>query len=477
MSRSIPFLFLCMVSYPQSGWCQPADNENHPNIIVIYADDMGYADLGCFGSTKHRTPHLDSLAKEGARLTQFYTAQAVCSASRAALLTGCYPNRIGIQGALNHRSQHGISDQELTLAEMLRSQDYHTAHFGKWHLGHHPEFHPTRHGFQTWFGIPYSNDMWPRHPTAGNFYPDLPLYDNTSVIETNPDQRMLTTRLTQRAVDFIQQQKDKRFFIYLAHPMPHVPIHVSTERAGKSAGGLYGDVIEEIDWSTGQILNTLSRLGLDNKTLVIFSSDNGPWLSYGNHAGSAGKLREGKGTSFEGGVRVPFLARWPGRIPAGLVSDEPAMTIDVLPTLAKLTGATLSRHPIDGKDIMLLLTKPGAKTPHEALFFYWDRDLQAVRSGPWKLHLPHRYQTLKDKPGKDGKPAAYAIKQLEKSLFNLEHDPEEQINLIEKKPEVVVKLMQYVEPARLDLGDAQHAINGTGVRLPGKTQAPVKNVK
>lgn len=477
MSRSIPFLVLFFVSNPQSGWSQPADTENHPNIIVIYADDLGYADLGCFGSTKHRTPHLDSLAKEGARLTQFYTAQAVCSASRAALLTGCYPNRIGIQGALNHRSQHGIHEQELTLAEMLRSQNYQTAHFGKWHLGHHPEFLPTRHGFQVWFGIPYSNDMWPRHPTAGNFYPDLPLYDNTSVIETNPDQRMLTTRLTQRAVDFIEQQQDKRFFIYLAHPMPHVPIHVSPERAGQSAGGLYGDVIEEIDWSTGQILNTLSRLGLDNKTLVIFSSDNGPWLSYGNHAGSAGKLREGKGTSFEGGVRVPFLARWPGKIPAGLVSHEPAMTIDVLPTLARLTEAALPGHPIDGKDIMPLLMKPGARTPHEVLFFYWDRDLQAVRSGPWKLHLPHRYQTLKDKPGKDGKPDAYVIKQLEKSLFNLEHDPEEQNNLIDKYPEVVEKFMRYVEAARLDLGDEQHALKGSGVRMPGKTQAPVKNVK
>ncbi|MBL8825175.1 MAG: sulfatase [Planctomycetia bacterium] len=457
-----------MLSLQEVGWGQPADTEKHPNIILIYADDMGYADLGCFGSTKHRTPHLDSLAKEGARLTQFYTAQAVCSASRAALLTGCYPNRIGILGALNHRSTHGINNQELTLPEMLKSVGYQTAHFGKWHLGHLLEFLPTRHGFDIYFGIPYSNDMWPNHPTAGKYYPDLPLYDGTTVIETNPDQRMLTSRFTQRAVDFIQQQKDKRFFIYLAHPMPHVPLHVSPERAGKSAGGLYGDVIEEIDWSTGQILATLSKLGLDEKTLVIFASDNGPWLSYGNHAGSAGKLREGKGTSFEGGVRVPFLARWPDKIPAGLVSNEPAMTIDILPTLAKLTGASLPTHPIDGKDIMPLLTSFGAKSPHEALNYFWDRELQAVRSGPWKLHLPHRYQTLKGKPGKDGKPDAYEVKQLEKSLFNIENDPEEKNNLLALYPDVVVKLMRYVDAARKDLGDSQESIKGTGVREPGK---------
>lgn len=468
MQRSLSYVLLVMLSVQQIGWGQPADKEKHPNIILIYADDMGYADLGCFGSTKHRTPHLDSLAKEGARLTQFYTAQAVCSASRAALLTGCYPNRIGILGALNHRSTHGISDQELTLPEMLKSVGYQTAHFGKWHLGHLPEFLPTRHGFDTYFGIPYSNDMWPNHPTAGKYYPDLPLYDGTTVIETNPDQRMLTSRFTQRAVDFIQQQKDKRFFIYLAHPMPHVPLHVSPERAGKSAGGLYGDVIEEIDWSTGQILATLSKLGLDEKTLVIFASDNGPWLSYGNHAGSAGKLREGKGTSFEGGVRVPFLARWSGKIPGGLVCNEPAMTIDVLPTLAKLTGASLPTLPIDGKDIMPLLTSPGAKSPHEALYYFWDRELQAVRSGPWKLHLPHRYQTLKGKPGKDGKPDAYEVKQLEKSLFNIENDPEEKNNLLALYPDVVDKLMRYVDAARKDLGDSQESIKGTGAREPGK---------
>jgi arylsulfatase A len=436
------------------------------NVILVYADDMGYGDLACFGSKLHRTPNLDRLATEGAQLTSFYVAQAVCSASRAALLTGCYPNRIGILGALGPNSKNGISDKETTIAEMLQTQGYQTACFGKWHLGHHEQFLPPNHGFQEYAGIPYSNDMWPNHPNKKANYPDLPWIEMTKSVELNPDQTRFTKELTKRAVQFITKQKDKPFFVYLAHPMPHVPLHVAKDNPRQSKGGLYGDVIEEIDWSVGQLLATVKELGLDQKTLIIFTSDNGPWLSYGNHAGTTAGFREGKGTSFEGGVRVPFLARLPGVIPAGLKSNEPAMTIDVLPALAHVTGSQLPELTIDGKSMWKLLTEPGAKSPHEALYFYWNRELQAVRSGPWKLHLPHNYQTLKAGGGKDGKPAAYEIKKLELSLYHLGNDPAESQNLVEKEPEEASRLMKHVEAARSELGDSLSQREGR-VRLPG----------
>jgi arylsulfatase A-like enzyme len=429
---------------------------------------MGYGDLGCYGNTVHRTPHLDQLAKEGARFTDFYVAQAVCSASRAALLTGCYPNRIGILGALGPKAEHGISDNEVTLAQLLKSQGYHTAIFGKWHLGHHPQFLPTRHGFDEYYGLPYSNDMWPRHPTAGKNYPDLPLIEGEKPIAFNPDQTRLTTDLTGKAVGFINRHQSEPFFIYLAHPMPHVPLHVSQERAGKSKGGLYGDVIEEIDWSVGQILDALQRTGLSNKTLILFTSDNGPWLSYGNHGGISGGLREGKGTTFEGGQREPLLARWPGEIPAGLVCRQPCMTIDILPTIAQITGAKQPAHKIDGLSILSLLTTPDAPSPHEVLYFYWNKELQAVRSGPWKLHLPHPYSSLKTAPGKDGKPGVYQQLQLPKSLYHLERDPEEKVNQVDAEPAVVSRLMKYVVEARQELGDSLTKQDGKGLREPGK---------
>jgi len=286
-----------------------------PNFIIIYADDLGYADIGSFdaarGATRPRTPNLDRMAAEGIRLTHFYVAQAVCSASRMALLTGIYPNRVGITGALNHTARHGINPDEMTIAEVLKQRDYATAIYGKWHLGHEKPFLPVRHGFDEYFGLPYSNDMWPRHPQQKGFYPDLPLIEGDQVVELDPDQSQLTTRYTERAVRFIERNRDKPFFLYVAHTMPHVPLFASGKFRGTTARGLYGDVMAEIDWSTGRILDAVKRAKLDNDTLVIFTSDNGPWLSYGNHAGSAGPLREGKATAFEGGVRVPFVARWP----------------------------------------------------------------------------------------------------------------------------------------------------------------------
>lgn len=448
---------------------QPADPTRPPNIVIVYADDLGYGDVGCFGAKGYTTPNIDRLATEGIRFTDFYVAQAVCSASRTALLTGCYPNRVGILGALGPSSKIGIADSETTIAEVLKPRGYTTAIYGKWHLGHHPKFLPARHGFDDYFGLPYSNDMWPKHPTNHSF-PDLPLIEGTKTIATNPDQRNLTTWYAEHAVRFIEQNKDRPFFLYVAHNMPHVPLFVSDKFAGRTSRGVFGDVIEEIDWSVGQILAALKKHGLDERTLVIFTSDNGPWLSYGDHAGSAGPLREGKGTSFEGGVREPFAARWPGTIPAGSVCREPAMTIDLLPTLAAFAGAKPpADRIIDGRDITPLLTgRPGAKSPHEAFYFYWGRELQAVRSGRWKLHLPHSYRSLSGKPGSSGQPGPYEDRTIGLSLFDLEADPGETTNLAEKHPDIVAQLTRLADAARDDLGDSATKRTGKNVRPPGR---------
>jgi arylsulfatase A len=303
--------FLIERSHASAGQSAPA---RLPNFVIVYADDLGYGDLGCFGATGYRTPNLDQLAHDGRRFTSFCVAQGVCSASRTALLTGCYPNRVGILGALGPGSKIGINDHEQTIAQVLKQRGYHTAIFGKWHLGHHRQFLPTHHGFDEYLGLPYSNDMGPRPgqlPGRGN--PPLPLIEGDRVVELNPDISQLTTRYTERAVKFIDDHHNEPFFLYVPHTMPHVPLGVSSKFRGKSNRGLYGDVIEEIDWSVGQILAALDRHRLSERTLVIFASDNGPWLSYGDHAGSAGPLREGKGTTWEGGVREPCVMRWTAR--------------------------------------------------------------------------------------------------------------------------------------------------------------------
>jgi arylsulfatase A-like enzyme len=444
-----------------------------PNFIVIYADDMGYADIGPFstgtGAARPVTPNLDRMAAEGMRLTNFYVAQAVCSASRAALLTGSYSNRVGILGALNHNADHGINPDELTIAEVLKTRGYATAIYGKWHLGHRAPFLPTAHGFDEYFGLPYSNDMWPRHPQQKNFYPDLPLIEGTAVKALDPDQTQLTSWYTERAVSFIERNRERPFFLYVPHAMPHVPLFVSDKHQGKTAGGLYGDVIAEIDWSVGQILDAVRRAGRDNDTLVIFTSDNGPWLSYGNHGGSAGPFREGKGTAFEGGMRVPFVARWPGRIPAGGSGAQPAMTIDLLPTLAGLAGAALpAGRTLDGRDIWSILSSGGkTDSPHEALYFYWGAELHAVRSGRWKLHLPHPYQSLAV-AGADGVPGKYVRREIGLSLFDLENDPGESTDVSAAHPDVVRRLLEHAERAREDLGDSLTKRTGANVRPPGR---------
>ncbi|TSA32045.1 MAG: arylsulfatase [Verrucomicrobiaceae bacterium] len=451
-----------------------------PNIVIIFTDDQGYADVGCFGAKGFETPNLDRLAKEGRQFTNFHVAQAVCSASRTALLTGCYPNRVGITGALNSRADFGINSSEMTLAELARQKGYATGMLGKWHLGHLPPFLPTRHGFDEWFGLPYSNDMWPENPRSKpGTHPPLPMFENEKIVipaVTHADQEQLTTWYTERAVKFIDKNKDKPFFLYVAHNMPHVPLHVSDKFKGKSAQGLYGDVIEEIDWSVGQIMDALKRNGLEDNTWVIFTSDNGPWLIYGNHAGSAYPLREGKGTAWEGGTREPCIMRWPGKIPAGTVCNDMIMTIDLLPTIAAVIGAKLPDHPIDGLDVWPIISgQQGAANPHSAYWFYYNKDeLHAVATGDgrWKLQFPHTYGSLAGKPaGKDGVPAGGTGCKVEKiELYDLVNDVSETTDVAEKHPDIVKLLESEAEKAREELGDALNKRTGKGVREPGRVK-------
>jgi len=448
-----------------------------PNFVIVFTDDQGYADVGCFGAEGFKTPHLDRMAAEGVRFTDFYAASCVCTPSRAALLTGCYPQRVGLPNVLGPRSNTGISDKEQTIAEVLKPLGYATACYGKWHLGHHKKFLPTRHGFDDYFGLPYSNDMWPYHPGVAHLpmaqrlrrWPHLPLIEGDKVINpkvTAKDQENLTTWYTERACKFIEANKDRPFFVYVPHSMCHVPLFVSDKFKGKSKQGLFGDVIMEIDWSVGRILATLKRLGLDEKTFVMFTSDNGPWLSYGERAGSAKPLREGKGTTFDGGQREACIMRWPGKIPAGKAQREMATTMDILPTIAKLAGAKPPANRIDGKDIRPLMTcQAGAKTPHEAFYFYRGWNLEAVRSGKWKLHFPHGYRSLPagGPRGKGGRPVRYQSRKIGLALFDLENDVGETKNVADKHPDVVKRLGALAQKMREDIGDG---------RKPGKNRRP-----
>ena len=486
---------LLVASCTRSPEPAPAAGIDRPNVVLIVTDDMGYADMGSQGATDIRTPNLDRMAAEGTRFTSFYVAQPVCTASRAAFLSGSYPNRVGLQGALNHTSRNGIHPDEWLLPEMFKARGYATSGMGKWHLGTVARFGATRNGFDEWLGIPYSNDNSSYHPVLSAQMPPLPFYDGEEIVETDPDQSQFTKRFTERAVSFIERNAEGPFFLYMPHVMPHVPIFASESFAGRSEHGLYGDVIEELDWSVGEILATLERMGIDDKTLVIFFSDNGPWLSYGEHAGSATPFREGKLTTFEGGVRVPFLICWPGHVPAGRVSDEPFMSIDLLPTLTELVGGARPERKIDGLSVRpLLLGEPSATSPHEALFFYGGTELQAVRSGRWKLHFAHPYITTAAEPGRGGKPSNWGknqaqsitqsgiegiasrhggrIEQLELSLYDLEADPGESANVATQHPEVVARLSRLADPMRDELGDSLTGIVGTEVRAAGWEEPP-----
>ncbi len=455
-----------------------ADNKQ-PNIVVIFCDDLGYGDIGKYGATQYTTPNVDKLANEGMMFTQFYAAEAVCSASRAALLTGCYSNRVSIFNALMPWSKNGLSKLEKTIPEILKEKGYRTAIYGKWHLGAQKQFLPLQHGFDEYVGLPYSNDMWPvgfdgkpiTDTSTWKFkYPQLPLIngnEKVKEIRTLEDQSTLTTLYTGKAVDFIRRNKDKPFFLYLPHSMPHVPLAVSDKFKGKSKQGLYGDVVMEIDWSVGEVMKALKQYNLDNNTLVVFTSDNGPWLNFGNHAGNTGGLREGKGTSWDGGQKEPCIMRWPGVIPAGSVCNKLASTIDLLPTIAAICEGKLPDHKIDGVNILPLMKGDRGAEPRRIFYYYYgNNQLEAVRKDQWKLVLPHTGRTYEGfAPGKDGFPGGTNEKrQYEMGLYDLRRDPGERYDVQAYFPEVVTELNELAETAREDLGDAVTQRKGKNVR-------------
>ncbi len=453
-----------------------------PNVIIIFMDDMGYGDPECYAGVNYKTPNINKLAAEGMRFTGFYAAQAVCSASRAGLLTGCYPNRVGIHGALMPWAEIALNTSEETIASVLKKAGYRTGMVGKWHLGAKAPNLPVHYGFDEFLGLPYSNDMWPvgydGKPVTDTAnrkfkYPPLPLLEGdhpVRYIRTLDDQGTLTADYTARACAFIKKNRNHPFFLYLAHSMVHVPINASPRFLGKSGAGLFGDVMMEVDWSVGEVMQTLKQQGIDENTLVIFTSDNGPWLTFGDHAGNTGGLREGKGSSWEGGQRVPCIVRWPGTVPAGTVCNNLSATIDLLPTIAKLAGAPLPENTIDGVDISSLwFMKEGANPRNELAYYYGRNNLEAVRKGSWKLVLPHRGQTYKTyMPGKNGFPGGYAEVQVPLALYDLAHDPGETQDVQSAHPEVVKDLMTVTEKYRNILGDDLTQTPCTGCRPPAR---------
>jgi arylsulfatase len=463
--------------------CYPQKQRNLPNIVLIFTDDQGYGDVGCYGATGYQTPNLDKLANEGMKFTHFYSAQPVCSASRAGLLTGCYPNRIGISGALFPHHDVGINDSEQTIAEMLKEKGYKTAIFGKWHLGHHEQFLPLQHGFDEYTGVPYSNDMWPikmdgTRAQAGEGrgdFPDLPLVESNKTVEfitTFEDQDKLTALYTEKAVDFINRNREHPFFLYVPHTMPHVPLGVSNKFRGKSEQGFYGDVMMEIDWSVGEIRKAIQDNGLEKNTIFIFTTDNGPWLNYGNHAGSSGGLREGKTTSWEGGQRVPCIIAWPANIPGGTVCNKLASSIDFLPTFAAIVGVELKGNTIDGVSILELWKGNMDANPREEFYYYYGKNnLNAVRKGNWKLVLPHVYQSYEATvPGNDGYGGRRINIEVDSiELYNLMRDPGERYNVKDLYPEIVDALLSTAKKARNELGDLNIDVErGTGTREIGQ---------
>ncbi|MEC7247150.1 MAG: sulfatase, partial [Bacteroidota bacterium] len=442
-----------------------------PNIVFILTDDLAYADLSSYGSEFIETPNLDKMAEEGVKMTSYYAAQAVCSASRAAILTGCYPNRLGISGAFGPKSKRGINPEELLLSEMLKENNYKTGIFGKWHLGDAEKFLPTNHGFDEFYGILFSNDMWKFHPERPQDYPDdLMLYRNETPIQSIIDQSDLTKDITDESIRFIEENKDNQFFLYIAHPQPHVPLFASKDFNGSTGNGLFADVISEIDFSVGRVIEALEKHNLTENTIVVFTSDNGPWLSYGDHAGSSGIYREGKGTAWEGGQRVPCIIKYPKEIKAKTIIDEPVMGIDWMPTFSHITRSKLSTNKIDGKNIWPLLTQKENKSPHKELYFYYrQNELHAVRSGDWKLYFPRSYRTLNGKPGgKDGIPVKYENNIVKSNeLYNLKEDPSETTNIYSEYIEKAKELEKMGENARQELGDALTSRVGICVRKNG----------
>ncbi len=444
------FLSLAGVGIAEAASAQ--ETQRPPNFVVIFLDDSGWADFQPFGKPPYFTPNVDRLAQEGCRFNNFYVPQAICSASRSALLSGCYPSRTKVFGA-HGPGARGLDPSFATMGQVLQAKGYKTAVFGKWHIGDQPETRPPARGFDESCGLMYSNDMWEFHPeNPENYKAPLQFWENgkVKVPRMTPElQPNLTTWYTEHAVDFINRNKANPFLLYVPHSMPHVPLFRSEKFRGKSGAGVYGDVMLELDWSVGEILKALRENGLDENTLVVMTSDNGPWTSYGNHAGST-PFRDAKGTGFDGGTRSACIMRWPGKIAAGTASTRAMCTIDLLPTFAGLAGAALPKNPIDGRDVWDLITdKPGAANPHEFYAFTTNATFEAVMSGDgkWKLHLPHSYRTLVA-IGNDGKAGKYVQAQIGLSLFDLETDPFETVNVIEKYPAVAERMKGYAEAHR-----------------------------
>jgi arylsulfatase A-like enzyme len=444
-----------------------AQRRTQPNIVILLADDLGYGDLGCYGHPSIRTPNLDRMAAEGMRFTDFYSAAEVCTPSRAALLTGRYPVRSGMCNdrfrVLRGESLGGLPDSELTLAELLKARGYATACIGKWHLGVYsinPAHHPRRHGFEFYLGLPHSNDMDPT-PAAPKGAParldqdpawwNAPLYRNEELLERPADQTQLTRRYTAAAAQFIRDNKSRSFLLYVPHSFPHVPLYASQKFRGQSPRGLYGDVVEELDWSAGQVLQTLRDERLAEKTLVVFSSDNGPWLIFDAHGGSAGLLRDGKGSTWEGGMREPGIFWWPGRIKPGVVTQEIASTMDVFTTVLALASAPVpADRVIDGMDITPVLMGTGP-SPRTTMFYYRGTQLYAARKGPFKAHFITRGSYGNDKPAPHDPPL----------LFNLDHDPSEKFDVAKNHPDVVEDIRKQVAAHQATMKPGENQLEKT----------------
>ena len=485
MKHTLIALLLMPLAALQAADASKPVSKSKPNILFILTDDLGYDDVGCYwmpdnrpGFEKIQTPNIDRLAVEGVRFTDYYAPSSVCTPSRAALLTGCYPVRVGMssfgpKGAdvLSNAHAEGLNPEEVTLAKILKGRGYATGCIGKWHLGHLPSFSPRQHGFDSFYGMMFPNDMGP-----------FVLHRDETVVEPKPDQKTLNERFTEEAVKFVRAKREEPFFLYLSYSAPHIPLHVPDRWRGKSARGLYGDVVEHLDSGVGEVLKALDETGLADQTLIVFTSDNGPdTRGPYDKRGQAFPLRAAKATTREGGVRVPCIMRWPGRIPAGLVCREIASAMDVLPTVAGITGAQPPQDRIiDGKDILPLITKPGVPSPHDAFFYYYGDKLEAVRSANWKLVFP---RTAMDDTPYDRKPGDAKGELLPEALYDLAADVGETKDVIAQHPEVATRLRALAERMREDIGDSATNQKGKNRRPVGRVpvlkpaDAPAKKAK